>query len=193
VTRDDKPKSSGRSLSESDRSLWSHVIRSVVPLRRRPGAAAQTETTHSAEMPTRGSERPVKRAAPAAAPAKPSPPPPSLAPIDRRTRQRLKRGTDPIEARIDLHGMTLAQAHRALVRFLHASQAQGVKFVLVITGKGGTSGERGALRREVPHWLARGELRGTVLGFDAAHIGHGGDGALYVRLRRLRKSRSDGD
>jgi DNA-nicking Smr family endonuclease len=94
-----------------------------------------------------------------------------------------------IDERIDLHGMTQAQAHSALLRFLHRSQSHGAKFVLVITGKGAASAprsERGVLRQQVPLWLALPEFRACVLGFDVAHAGHGGDGALYVRVRRTR-------
>ena len=111
------------------------------------------------------------------------------------TLERLARGRANIDARIDLHGLTQAEAHAALLRFLHRAQAEGARFVLVITGKGtpataGTqhpaSGERGVLRRQVPLWLGLPEFRSCVLGFDGAHVGHGGDGALYVRLRRTR-------
>ena len=85
--------------------------------------------------------------------------------------------------------MTQARAHRALIAFLHRAHADGATFVLIITGKGKASvlaGERGVLRRQVPLWLALPELRSLVVGYEEAHIGHGGEGALYVRLRRAR-------
>jgi DNA-nicking Smr family endonuclease len=116
-------------------------------------------------------------------------------PIALRDKQRLARGRADIDARIDLHGMTQAQAHAALLRFLYRAQADGARFVLVITGKGAPAmahkagmvrSERGVLRRQVPLWLGLPEFRGCVLGFDDAHVGHGGEGALYVRLRRAR-------
>ena len=74
------------------------------------------------------------------------------------------------------------------VRFLRRAQSDGAKFVLVITGKGGRSGDpdRGVLRRQVPLWLQLPELRDIVVGFEEAHVGHGGEGALYVRLRKAR-------
>ncbi len=131
-------------------------------------------------------ETPVKKVAPPAprAPAAP------IA-IARREKQQLARGRVAIDARIDLHGLTQAQAHGALLRFLHRSQAEGAKFVLVITGKGAPgaashaiAGTRGVLRQQVPLWFGLPEFRACVLGFDVAHVGHGGDGALYVRLRR---------
>jgi DNA-nicking Smr family endonuclease len=124
-------------------------------------------------------------ASPAPEPAKPSTPP--ITPLGRRLRQRVARGREPIDARMDLHGLTQAQAHAALARFLRAASARGARLVLVITGKGGRGdGERGVLRRQVPHWLALPEFRDLVIGFEDAHIAHGGEGALYVRVRRRR-------
>jgi DNA-nicking Smr family endonuclease len=111
-----------------------------------------------------------------------------LAPLDRRSKQKLARGTQTIDARIDLHGRTQAEAHAALLRFLHRQQANGAKTVLVITGKGGGNSDsgRGVLKRQVPMWLALPEFRALVVGFGDAAAGHGGEGALYVRVRRAR-------
>jgi DNA-nicking Smr family endonuclease len=113
---------------------------------------------------------------------------PPLAPLGRRERSQLSRGRKEIEARLDLHGMTQARAHRALSGFLHRAHGDGLTFVLIITGKGkiGAESERGVLRRQVPQWLNQPEFRTLVVGFDEAHIGHGGAGALYVRIRRSR-------
>ena len=90
--------------------------------------------------------------------------------------------------------MTQSQAHAALLRFLHRARAEGARTVLVVTGKGlgkasdvgarYASAERGVLRRQVPLWLALPEFRPLIVAFDDAHVGHGGQGALYVRLRR---------
>jgi DNA-nicking Smr family endonuclease len=109
-------------------------------------------------------------------------------PIGRRERSQLSKGRKEIEARLDLHGMTQARAHRALSGFLHRAHGDGLTFVLVITGKGkvGAESERGVLRRQVPQWLSQPEFRTLVVGFEEAHIGHGGTGALYVRIRRSR-------
>jgi DNA-nicking Smr family endonuclease len=115
--------------------------------------------------------------------------PPPLAPIGRRERSQLSRGRKDIDARLDLHGMTQTRAHRALLNFLHHAHANGMTFVLVITGKGRTTGaesQRGILRRHVPQWLGLPEFRHLIVGFEEAHIGHGGEGALYVRVRRSR-------
>lgn len=118
------------------------------------------------------------------------PAPPSLARLDDRTKRRLVRGSVPIDERLDLHGLTQEAAHSALRHFLVSARARGARIVLVITGKGrgGMAAEvheRGVLRRSVPHWLADPSLRPIVLGFEEAHLAHGGAGAIYVRLRRL--------
>jgi DNA-nicking Smr family endonuclease len=106
--------------------------------------------------------------------------------LDRREKQRLARGTQGIDLRIDLHGKTQSEAHAALLGFLRRVQADGARFVLVITGKGGASGERGVLKRQVPLWLRLPEFRLHVLAVEDAHVAHGGEGALYVRVRRAR-------
>jgi DNA-nicking Smr family endonuclease len=115
--------------------------------------------------------------------------PPALAQFERRLRQRVARGQTSIDARLDLHGMTQTQAHAALLRFLTKAQAQGAKLALVVTGKGAGAArsaafERGVLRRHVPLWLSLPEFRRFVVSFEQAHGSHGGEGALYLRLRR---------
>jgi DNA-nicking Smr family endonuclease len=101
---------------------------------------------------------------------------------------RIARGAEAIDARIDLHGRTQSEAHGVLLSFLRRVQADGARTVLVITGKGGRDqgGERGVLRRQVPLWLMLPEFRLYVIGVEDAHVGHGGEGALYVRVRRAR-------
>lgn len=113
--------------------------------------------------------------------------------MDAKAHGRLKRGKLVPEARIDLHGMTLAQAHPALTAFVLSAQAAGKRLVLVITGKGRVRDDlapmparQGALRHEVPRWLSSGPMAGAVLQVLPAHRRHGGDGAYYVYLRRLR-------
>jgi DNA-nicking Smr family endonuclease len=181
-----------RGLSEEERALWESVAKQIKPLRKRHRAKAHASPP-DAESPVA-----VKPALPAKpAPAKivqapnPSvpPPPPPLAPLGRRERSKLSRGRKEIDARLDLHGMTQTRAHRVLFTFLQRAHSDGLTFVLVITGKGKAGGgeaERGVLRRQVPQWLGLPEFRSLVVGFEEAHIGHGGEGALYVRVRRLR-------
>ena len=174
--------------------LWEKVTESIAPLSLRKPAPAPEVVTPEAKTPP----KPRKKAAllPLALPhfIPPKPPArkhPALSPIDRRTRNRLTRGAVAIDARIDLHGLTQAAAHRRLSHFLHDAQADGARVVLVITGKGrpasdGHGAERGVLRRMVPEWLSAAENRGLVVGFDEASPSHGGSGALYVRIRRAR-------
>jgi DNA-nicking Smr family endonuclease len=105
--------------------------------------------------------------------------------LDRRSAQRLKRGQMPIEARLDLHGMTQDEAHRALDRFIREMYDAGRRAVLIITGKGTREGV-GVLRQAVPRWLAEARCRSYVLATEEARPQHGGAGALYVLLRRKR-------
>jgi DNA-nicking Smr family endonuclease len=181
-----------RKLSEEERTLWGRVTRSIAPLRRRPVSAEPIEASPPSKAnPFIGRAIAGKRTATPL--PKPAPKPiPALEPLARREKQRLARGTVALEARIDLHGRTQSEAHAALLAFLRAAQADGARFVLVITGKGARArddwSERGVLKRQVPHWLRLPEFRSYVVGFEDAHIGHGGEGALYVRLRRARNS-----
>jgi DNA-nicking Smr family endonuclease len=178
-----------RALSDEERVLWESVIKQTRPLRKkhRPveahAAAPKTDSRIAAGAPVTP-KPPLPATTPV--PAKPAVPP--LAPLGRRERTQLSRGRKEIEARLDLHGMTQARAHRALSGFLQRAHRDGLTFVLVITGKGtiGADSERGVLRRQVPQWLSQPEFRAFVVGFEEAHIGHGGAGALYVRIRRSR-------
>ena len=175
---------SRRRLSDEERALWKGVMRSITPLRK----AVLADVNEPA--PPIPISKAVVRAAVVAPPIirpKPAAPPP-LAPLSRKMKQRIARGRHTIDGRLDLHGMTQAEAHDALLRFLHGGQSRGAKVVLVITGKGGRQGTegRGVLNRMVPLWLRLPEFRGLVVGFENAAIGHGGEGALYVSLRRAR-------
>jgi DNA-nicking Smr family endonuclease len=177
-----------RGLRAEERELWSLVTRAIKPLRRR---AAALEQDAAAEPSKPVEARPAPPASAGAVTAPQRPPAPPLAPLGRRLKQKLGRGTEPIEGRIDLHGLTQADAHAALAHFLRRAQHDGARVVLVITGKGaradaGPSAERGVLRRQVPLWLESAELRPYVVGFEDAGRGHGGAGALYVRVRRGR-------
>jgi DNA-nicking Smr family endonuclease len=188
-----------RFLSYEERVLWTTVTRAIKPLQARPlqdkppiaadeqgGEAAAPSKTPSKHQ--RPAARPAKAAAPVPAPSVrhiASPPP--LAPLGRRARSRVARGKQAIDARLDLHGLTQDEAHGALLRFLRAASARDARLVLVITGKGGRGdGGRGVLRRQVPQWLGLPEFRSLVIGFEDAHVAHGGEGALYVRVRRAR-------
>lgn len=177
-----------RALTREEAELWESVAKQAKPLRKRarPVKAIQGIV-----------EEPPAKAGPVLRPKSPpvlvkipnTPPvPPPLAPLGRRERSKLSRGRKDIDARLDLHGMTQSRAHRVLLNFLLHAQEDGLSVVLIITGKGksGSESERGVLRRQVPQWLGLPEFRNVVIGFDEAHIGHGGEGALYVRVRRAR-------
>lgn len=180
----------GRGLSDEERTLWDGVTRSIVPLRKRVSRKASPEPDDTPPpAPARAKSHKTLPPQPVPKPrvAVPAPSVPPLAPIERKTRKRLASGARDIDARLDLHGFTQDQAHEALLRFLRTAQAKEHSVVLVITGKGVRGdGERGVLKRAVPQWLSLPEFRAFVIGFDVAAIPHGGEGALYVRVRRRR-------
>lgn len=194
-----------RGLTPEDRSLWSKVAASASPLhpeRRRPlalpAAPAPTLAPPAPQPPTfevkafrigdhaaSGGSSATLAATPAEALAR------NPVRMDAKTHKRMTRGRLAPEARLDLHGMTLAVAQPELTRFILASHAQGRRLVLVITGKGKPGGpdaplpvRPGALRHHVPHWLQRPPLSAVVMQVTAAHLRHGGEGAYYVYLRR---------
>jgi DNA-nicking Smr family endonuclease len=184
IMRAGEGKSSRRGLSAHEQKLWSDVTRSVAPLRRQPLPSDPEPPTAPGKSKPKPSRAPAGSAPPAARPTVP------LEAFDRRLKQRLARGTEAIDVRVDLHGKTQSEAYAALSSFLRKAQRDGAKFVLVITGKGGSAredgGERGVLKRQVPQWLGLPEFRRYVLGFEDAHHRHGGAGALYLRIRRQR-------
>jgi DNA-nicking Smr family endonuclease len=115
--------------------------------------------------------------------------------LDGNTAEKLRRGQLAPGARIDLHGMTEAVAHRALHAFLARAQSDGVRLALVITGVGNPKAHEGAewmrtshgvLKEMVPRWLNESDFAALTSGWAAAHRRHGGDGALYVYLRKTR-------
>ncbi len=106
-------------------------------------------------------------------------------PLEPRRLRRLTRERDPIEARLDLHGYGVWEAEDRLKAFLLRAHANGLRAVLVVTGKGSTGD--GLIRRHAPEWLASRELRGVVAGVSTAGRRHGGEGALYVALKARRE------
>jgi DNA-nicking Smr family endonuclease len=200
-----------RLLSEEELDLWARVTRHDEPLARaRPRDAGETEAPA------------VARTAPAAVPQSSTPiasspahqipgtlplsakdrpvHPPLPAPFDPRVSKRIARGRREIDARLDLHGLRQQDAYAALRRFLARCQAEGHRHVLVITGKGGetgdfaerdfwNAGERGVLRRLVPHWLSEPAFRLHVVSYTESALKHGGSGALYVTIRKGPRNR----
>lgn len=184
-----------RLLTREELALWRHVTSDVERRKGRTAPIMEDSPEPIAPKP----ETTAPNATPAGAfpdipdrtktsrPANLAP----LAPLERRLKRRLSSGKSQVDDVIDLHGMTQAQAHRALNAFLWRSAEDGARLVLVITGKGASLSdggghpiERGVLRRNAPHWLRAPELRAIVLSVEEATRPHGGAGALYVRLRR---------
>ncbi|MGR3484329.1 MAG: Smr/MutS family protein [Paracoccaceae bacterium] len=206
----------GRRLTASERALWDAVA-ARTQRRRAPATLAEPAAppkAQTAPAPPKAQTAPAPPPAPKAAPipqfrvgerARPggAPMPPSKGPpqaptpalrMDAKAHRRLRRGKLEPEDRIDLHGMTLDEAHPALMSFVLGARMRGLRTVLVITGKAGRLGAggpgawgdrpRGVLRHQVPRWLALPPLRGAVLQVVEAHRSHGGAGALYVHLSR---------
>lgn len=195
-----------RTLSAEDRKLWSAVTRTITPARpdkvlhdgephgMKPAKPKPKTKQHfevgdfrigdSATIQTPGSQlAPSVSERLAHAPVR----------MDHGTHKKMLRGKLKPEARIDLHGMTLAQAHPALTRFIMNAHADGKRLVLVITGKGKDRDDpgpipirRGVLKHQVPNWLHTPPLGRVVLDIREAHLRHGGAGAYYVYLRRAR-------
>jgi DNA-nicking Smr family endonuclease len=164
-----------RALRSDERALWRETMRGVKLMRALEREAAPPVVP---KPPTETKTRRVPSSPAVPAPAKPMAK--SISALDRRSAQRLKRGTIPIEARLDLHGMTQIEAHDALSRFLVRAQKHGVRAALVITGKSGV------LHGLVPRWLDDETHRGRIIAASRAHAQHGGAGALYLILRRVK-------
>jgi DNA-nicking Smr family endonuclease len=181
-----------RPLSAEDKDLWGLVRKTVTPLKGRRMVdeeleswmehvtAAEPAPPPAASAPLFPST-PVKPFLPAYVPPV-SQKTPGAPVLDDITMKKLRKGKLEIDARIDLHGMTEHAAHDALLRFIKQARREDARIILVITGKG-KAGE-GVLRRTVPLWFAEAAFKPLVGGWRKAHPAHGGEGALYVRLRR---------
>ncbi|MGE5504302.1 MAG: Smr/MutS family protein [Actinomycetota bacterium] len=177
-----------RVITPEEARIWRAVVRDAIPL---PGRElAPDEDT--AEAPAPAPPPPVRAEVvyqPQQIPPRPRPAPElghGNAPgLDKRSAERMKRGDMAIDARLDLHGMTQDGAHAALTALITRSFDAGRRCLLVITGKGGREGA-GVLRAMVPRWLNQTPLRERIIGFSYAQPRHGGEGALYVLVRRRR-------
>jgi len=178
-------------IPADDAGLWRRAMHDVAPLPGRPGRPHPAPPPPSPSPACGGGQGGGKAARTPAAqpPARPARPPEPLPPldrfagIDRASAERLKRGRYPVEATLDLHGMTQAEAHRALSRFVAGSRAAGRRCVVVVTGHGRTSG--GILKAAVPRWLDEPGLRPHLLAVAPAQPRDGGSAALHLLLRRL--------
>jgi len=175
--------------ADDDATVWKRLTDGVKPYRADPPAPVRPKASPPARRRGR-TAMPAVRSTPATSPAR-TPNPVDLragehAGIDKSTRRRLAQGQLAIESRLDLHGMTAAQAERRLSTFIDSAARLDQRCVLVITGKGVEG--NGVLRRLVPQWLKAPPLAPRVLAISAARPADGGDGALYVLLRRRRQS-----
>lgn len=168
-----------RTLSEDERILWGQVASTAKPLRPVQRKPAPPERAAAPSPPG-----PSRNATPPMPPYQPAQPPPPVAKghIDRQTADKLAKGRLPLEARVDLHGMRQDEAYALLLSFVARAHDRGIRYVLIITGKG--PGGDGVLKRAVPSWLRTPAFQPFVSGLDQAARGHGGAGALYVRVRR---------
>jgi len=180
-------KKTAKKPDTEDGTLWRSAMQDVKPLKK---DADPEETGEPAGEP----EDAATKTQPSKTSDTPREPPPAAG-IDRRTEEKLRQGKFPIEGRLDLHGHTQAQAHNELIQFIERGFEQGQRYLLVITGKGSSGGreeegwfesETGVLRREVPRWLTVWPLAEKVIAFTKAQPKHGGEGALYVYLRRIK-------
>ena len=180
-----------RRPSDKESDLWRLVTADVKPIARKPAPPGKKPPKpEPADKPAAKKEpKPAVRLRPAAPPSRPAQPAlehGAAAGVDRRTLERLRRGQMEIEAELDLHGHTQIEAHRALGAFITGHAGAGRRCVVVVTGKGATREGGGVLRAAVPGWLNESGLREHVLAFCRARPGDGGEGALYVLLRRKR-------
>lgn len=183
-----------RRVTPDELDLWHHVAQTVRPLKSKRRAAQPKEEPTSAPAAKVKAAKPAAPAAPPpklqAKPAKPHELTHGLSHgVDRRQAERFRKGKLPIEGKIDLHGRTQQDAHDDLLAFLKRAHAAGRRTVLVVTGKGMTTSRTGILRQAVPRWLNEPSFRPLVLAFDYAEPQHGGEGALYVLIKRVREKR----
>lgn len=200
------PTSRRRVLSDEEAQLWDRVASTTEPLAARSERQVPSE---SAEVLPRAAKTVSRKSQVKSTPLQSAPktsannnlsnsPQPDT--FNRREARKIRSGRTEIDARLDLHGMRQHEAHNALNAFLYRCYSAGHRYVLVITGKGGVHNadaaesffeerDRGVLKRQVPQWLDEPALRSMVVSYQPAHQHHGGEGALYVRLRRADKPR----
>lgn len=175
----------GRRLSAEERTLWARLAQSVRPYR--TSVSPALPETPSAPLPK---TKPQTLTRTPVLPPLPQPARRPAAVLDDRWEKQIKRGALAPEMAIDLHGHSLSAAHVRLNHALASARAQGVRILLVVTGKpratqeNGGSGQRGAIRAEITHWLDTSPHADAIASVRSAHPRHGGDGALYIILRR---------
>ena len=184
-----------RPLTDEEKRLWEYITRHDVPLQLQADMSPAIEDhLPTQKTPKKIMVRPVPPVMPPLKNANAIPVSVGhYAGIDRNTAERFRKGDAPIDATLDLHGMTQMRAHQALVAFIHQHVRRGSRNLLVITGKGNRNAgqdmaERGILRESLPAWLAEPDISPFILACDVAKPKHGGMGAFYILLRRKRVS-----
>lgn len=184
--------SGNRKLDPEERILWGKVAKSTRPLPGRMREILEFEEEQAVRLAAEEAERskparPVEeQVVPAALTPRPKRPAGVHHPLERPVKKKLAKGHLQIEARIDLHGLFQGEAHDLLLDFILRAHERGLRHVLVITGKGRSLGSEGALRRAVPLWFSKPEFRFLISSYEQAAHHHGGEGAMYVRLSRMR-------
>lgn len=177
-----------RLLHPEEAQLFQETLRDAKPLSgKKRKAAPPTSAKPAAPQSSAAIAHPARKQPalpPRTAPLAPLAPGPTPG-IDRRTHERFKKGEMAIDAKLDLHGMTQDAAHDALVRFVERGMTANFRCLLIVTGKGLREGS-GILRKQVPRWLNEAGLRPCLLAINSARPQHGGEGALYVLLKRKR-------
>lgn len=164
-----------RDLTDEEKKILAEAMRDVTPL----------DASELIEKPMKKPASRILKKAPAKsipAPAKITAP----SAIDTQTQNKIRRGEYAISGKLDLHGFTLERAYERLEQFIETHHHKGSRCLLVITGKGGKSGEKGLLQQDVPHWLSHANMSRMVAFHTTAQAKHGGAGALYVYLKRKR-------
>ena len=176
-----------RDIDAAEKKLWRHVTRNVTPYHSLNKTEIESEPSSTSE---RASQTRPSSSANKNTPKSTSHVMPitlgATANIDRRTSMKFKRGKLSIDGQIDLHGLTLRQAHDAFNDFVRRSYTRQDRCILVITGKGRGGEKFGKIRRELPHWINESSLRSYVLAVSEAQIRDGGSGAFYILLKRKR-------
>ena len=185
-----------RSLSDDEKELWKDFSKSAKPLRYKAKKNQETSSEKNKQINSVNLQEPEKKYFIRSKETQSSIGQvltSSVLSMDSKLHIKLKQGKLRPEAKLDLHGLNLSQAHPVLTRFVLNAYGRGLRLILVITGKGRNSEDhdviprrKGILKATVPSWLAMEPLSSKILQVTNAHVRHGGDGAFYVYLRKKR-------
>lgn len=183
--------SAPRGLTPEEAALWARLAATVRPMPgRKMPQAPKAKDVPPASSPARGSGTGAAQAKPASAPVQP--PPPAAKGLDSHWERKLKSGGVSPDLTLDLHGHNLDMAYDRLMGGMAQARAMHARIVLVIAGKprhapaADRAGQRGAIRAKLLDWLAASSHHSAIAAIRRAHLRHGGEGALYVVLKRER-------